>query len=246
MFILFSFLQLPFCDYCLPFTATSSCTKEDSSTEDCDNKGEIPGPAWQAPTGGPPAPHGSQAGGLVPAELGVGASGQHRDLYSRGSDETLRKQGRRPTLLPHFLLRAVLILSLFSRLLLSLSTIRCPISKSHPQRPFAKRRRSVGCARVSVSRNVASDVGQLGFSSGSWWWGGGWWWWCSASTLSYLMSRVSTSVVFQHFAKCQFKSAALKSYQQPGLGAKRNTAEKHCLSEVLQNGQIWWWVFSII
>ena len=66
--------------------ATSSSTKEDSATEEFGDKGEILGPPRQAPPGGPSAAHGGQAGGLLPAELGLGASGQHRDLYSRGSD----------------------------------------------------------------------------------------------------------------------------------------------------------------
>lgn len=65
---------------------TSSRTKEDNSTEECNDEGEIPGPPRSAPAGSPPTAHGSQAGGLFPAELILGASGQHRDLYSRGSD----------------------------------------------------------------------------------------------------------------------------------------------------------------
>lgn len=147
------FFTTSICDYRLSFTATSSRTKEDGSTEERDNEGEIPGPPWQAPTGGPPAPHGSQAGGLLPAELGVGAGGQHRDLYSRSSDETLRRRGPWPRLLPLFPLLTVLILRLFFKtaslsvlsLLHPLSGLNKPSSAS-----FAKRRRSVGCARVSV------------------------------------------------------------------------------------------------
>lgn len=66
-------------------------------------------------------------------------------------------------------------------------------------------------------------------------------------SLCALLSNVPDECVcsFSAFAKCQFKSAALKSYQQPGLWAKENTPEKLCLFEVVQNGQIWW-VFSII
>lgn len=37
-------LTASICDYRLSFTATSSRTKEDGSTEERDNKGEIPGP----------------------------------------------------------------------------------------------------------------------------------------------------------------------------------------------------------
>lgn len=66
--------------------APSSCTKEDSSTEERNYTGEISGPAGQTPTRGSTAAHGGQAGSLVPTELSVGASRQHRDLYSRGSD----------------------------------------------------------------------------------------------------------------------------------------------------------------
>lgn len=69
-----------------PPEVTSSSTKEDHSAEEHDNEGEIPGPPGQAPTGGPAAAHGGQAGGVLPAELGLGAGGQHRDLHSRGSD----------------------------------------------------------------------------------------------------------------------------------------------------------------
>lgn len=141
------------CDYRLSFTATSSRTKEDGSTEERDNEGEIPGPPWQAPTGGPPAPHGSQAGGLLPAELGVGAGGQHRDLYSRSSDETLRRRGPWPRLLPLFPLLTVLILRLFFKTAsLSLLSLLHPLSglNKPSSASFAKRRRSVGCARVSV------------------------------------------------------------------------------------------------
>lgn len=70
----------------LVLKATSSHTKEDSSTEECNYEGEVPGPPRQTQTGGPSAAHGSQAGSLLPAELSLGESGQHRDLYSRGSD----------------------------------------------------------------------------------------------------------------------------------------------------------------
>lgn len=40
----FLFFTTSICDYHLSFTATSSRTKEDGSTEERDNKGEIPGP----------------------------------------------------------------------------------------------------------------------------------------------------------------------------------------------------------
>lgn len=104
LFFLFSFLfkrksLKPF--HCsLPPKATSSGTKEDHSAEEHDNEGEIPGPPGQAPAGGPTAAHGGQAGGVLPAELGLGAGGQHRDLYSRGSDSTLRRRGPGLTRLP--------------------------------------------------------------------------------------------------------------------------------------------------
>lgn len=84
----------------LPPKATNSGTKEDSSAEEHDNEGEIPGPPGQAPTGGPTAAHGGQAGSVLPAELDLGAGGQHRNLYSRGSDSTLRRRGPGQTRLP--------------------------------------------------------------------------------------------------------------------------------------------------
>lgn len=71
--------------YPLP-KATSSCTKEDHSPEERDHEGEVPGPARQAPAGGAAAADGRQASRLLQAELGLGASRQHRDLHPRGAD----------------------------------------------------------------------------------------------------------------------------------------------------------------
>lgn len=76
-------------------------------------------------------------------------------------------------------------------------------------------------------------------------------------SLRTLLSTVLNECVCSSsaFAKCQLKSAALKSYQQPGLWAERDAPEKNnSFFEAVQNSQLWFqfrsvevriWLFSI-
>lgn len=139
---------------CFLSTATSSHTKEDSPSEEYNNAREVAGPPRQTPSGGSPKANGSQEGRLFPPELSLRASGQHRNLYSRGADSTLRRFGvrGRPLLLQS---KKTFKLALFSRLLLALLLFffnicfLVAILSAHRQHHWM-----VGCAEATVIKNT--------------------------------------------------------------------------------------------